>query len=359
MCPRHSVEFTLDEIQRMINFYKSKDYDWRKIKELFGVSPNTFLKIIKQNEIKIRKKGQITFKVTRKHKFSFRNVELRKTAKMIGNFSDSLLFEKKLSKNTVNNYQLDLCAFFRYVKIGYQSIKSVHIQDYLRYLSKRGYAQSSIRRKLMSLKSFYKFLEKKGELDENPTKIIASSKQERQPPSFVSKEKIDEMLLVGKKRDPQYERNKQIILFLFNTGVKVSELVRMKVSDIQGDGSIRIKEKENKERITIYVDHKQFLDFKRFISKNSTKYIFETKNNQPISISQVQRVVKKYGLYICRNNLSPNILRHSFATFLLQKGMELKYIQVLLGHETLLSTKFYLDLTIQDVRQELEKIREI
>ena len=350
--------YTPEKIQEMIGYYKSKDYNWKEVKQRYGVSPNTFLKIMKENGIKIRNKGQqkSNSKISSKH--YFRNPELIESIELVEEYLSSLKTERNLADNTLKNYKNDLYSFFRYLKISYNDIRTRQVRRFLAHLTEEGYTASSRKRKLMSIRGFYRFLEMEDEININPLKKIIAPKLDRRFPSFVTLSKIEDMFEKGKSRDEKYQRNRLIILFLFNTGVRVSEFVSIKKKDIQKNGQIRILGKGGKERITIFKNLEVFKELLDFINKNSEVYLFESNPNVPISVSQIQRIVKRYGEFVGIPNLSPHKLRHSFATDLLKEGMNIRYLQVLLGHESLNTTQIYLDVSISDIQQELEKIRE-
>ncbi len=350
--------YTSEKIQGMINYYKSKEYNWKEIKKRYSISPNTFLKIMKDNEVEIRKKGQQKTTSTHSTKHRFRSQELVESIELVEEYLNSLRTERNLSNNTLINYRNDLYSFFSFLKISYKDIRARQVRRFLAHLTEEGYTASSRKRKLMSIRGFYKFLELENEISINPLKKIITPKLERRLPTFVSMNEIKLMLEKGATEDIKFVRNRLILLFLFNTGVRVSEFVSIEKKDIQKNGQIRILGKGGKERITIFKDLEIFQETLDFISENSELYLFEIRPQVPLSVSQIQRIVKRYGNYAKIPNLSPHKLRHSFATDLLKEGMNIRYLQVLLGHESLNTTQIYLDVSISDIQQEIEKIRE-
>ena len=349
---------TPEKIQEMIDYYKSKEYNWKKVKQLYGVSPNTFLKIMKENDVEIRSKGQqkSVFILSSKHRF--RSQELVESIELVEEYLTSLRTERNLADNTLKNYSNDLYSFFKYLKISYKDIRARQVRRFLAHLTEEGYRASSRKRKLMSIKGFYKFLELENEISINPLKKIITPKLERRLPSFVSLTEIMLMLEKGESDDEKFVRNRLIILFLFNTGLRVSEFVSIEKKNLQENGQIRILGKGGKERITIFKDLEILQETLDFIRENSEIYLFESKPKIPLSVSQIQRIVRRYGEYAGIPNLSPHKLRHSFATNLLKEGMNIRYLQILLGHESLNTTQIYLDVSISDIQQEIEKIRE-
>ena len=349
--------YTPEKIQEMIDYYNSKEYNWKEVKQRYGVSPNTFLKIMKENDVEIRSKGQQKLSSSHTSKLRFRSQELIESIGLVEEYLSSLKNERNLADNTLKNYRNDLYSFFRYLKISYKDIRARQVRRFLAHLTEEGYTASSRKRKLMSIRGFYRFLELENEISTNPIKKIITPKLERRLPSYVTSKDIELMIERGVIEDEKSERNRLIILLLFNTGVRVSELVAIEKKDVQKNGQIRIFGKGGKERITIFKNLEVFQELLNFIEEYSQIYLFESKPKIPLSVSQIQRIIKRYGKFIGIDNLSPHKLRHSFATDLLKEGMNIRYLQVLLGHESLSTTQIYLDVSISDIQEEIEKIR--
>jgi len=349
--------YSPEKIQEMIDYYKSKEYSWKEIKQLYGISPNTFLKIMKENDVEIRSKGQQKSTSLHSSKHRFRSQELVESIELVEEYLNSLRTERNLADNTLKNYSHDLYNFFKYLKISYKDIRARQVRRFLAYLTEEGYTASSRKRKLMSIRGFYKFLELENEISINPLKKIITPKLERRLPTSVNLTEIMLMLEKGITVDDKFIRNRLIILFLFNTGVRVSEFVSIEKKDLQENGQIRILGKGGKERITIFKNLEILKETLDYIKENSDVYLFESKPKISLSVSQIQRIVRRYGEYAGIPNLSPHKLRHSFATNLLKDGMNIRYLQILLGHESLNTTQIYLDVSISDIQQEIEKIR--
>ena len=240
MVNNNENQYTSGKIQEMINYYKSKEYNWKEVKQRFGISPNTFLKIMKENEVEIRSKGQQKSSSAYSSKYRFRSQELVESIELVEEYLNSLKTERNLADNTLKNYSNDLYSFFRYLKISYKDIRARQVRRFLAHLTEEGYTASSRKRKLMSIRGFFSFLELENEISINPLKKIVTPKLERRLPSFVNSAEVDLMLEKGADEDDKFARNRLIILFLFNTGVRVSEFVSVKKKDIQKNGQIRI-----------------------------------------------------------------------------------------------------------------------
>ena len=342
-----------EKIDAMIKYYLSSNYDWRKVKEKFGISANTFLKIMRANNVPIRKKGSKRI-VKKRHRIP---EKLEETYELIEEYLQSLVSERNLAENTIKNYRNDLYSFFKTINIEYDQIKTRHVRKFLAKLSNSGYKATSRKRKLMALKSFYRFLELEGEITTNPLRRIQTPKIEKQLPHYITKEELNQMLEIAKKKDKLYWRNELIVSFLFYTGLRVSELQLLTKHSIMDDGLIRVKGKGGKQRMAICINKSLLLKIKDYARKNNT-YLFENSNGEPLSISQIRRIVKKYGSYIGKK-LTPHRLRHSFATYLLKSGLNIRYLQILLGHTSLNTTQIYLDVVISDIQSEIKKIQEL
>ncbi|MHA1198906.1 MAG: tyrosine-type recombinase/integrase [Candidatus Heimdallarchaeaceae archaeon] len=347
----------LDKIQEMINFYNSKDYDWTKVKDKFDLSHNTFLKILKNNDIEIRKKGQIS-KQTNLRNIRLKGPALKETANFLEEFLTSLTSERNLSIHTVKNYRSDLYHFFNEIKTPFDEIKSRHYRRYVNQLTENNFSAATRKRRLMALRSFYKFLIIENEIDFNPLIRFSSPKIEQRLPTFVTLEELEQMISQGESIDVNFERNRLILEFLFNTGVRVSEMTQITKQDISKDGVIRVFGKGGRERSVIYVNKEMLISTLEYVDQQSSKFLFETKPGIALSISQIQLIIKRYGSFIGKDDLSPHKLRHSFATHMLKEGLNIRSVQNLLGHKSLNTTQIYLNILISDTQQEIDIIRQ-
>lgn len=347
-----SQHLTIEKINEMISFYQSPDYNWREIKSRFGISPNTFLKIMRENDVPLRKKGS---KKLSSGKGSHSPAKLAETFELIDEYIESLVSERNLSDNTVLNYRADLYSFFNTIKVPYDQVKTRHVRKFLSSLSAKGYKASTRKRKLMALRSFYGFLELEGEIEFNPLRRIKTPKIDKALPQFISLEELEAMLTKARLIDRLFERNSLIIQFLFYTGLRISELRTLKLSSITDDGLIRVLGKGGKQRMIICVNSSVLEQVKDYALRNCKEYLFESTSGKPLSSSQIQRIVKRYGMLI-NKSLTPHKLRHSFATHLLKRGVNIRYLQLLLGHSSLNTTQIYLDIAISDIQSELKRI---
>lgn len=280
---------------------------------------------------------------------------------VIIDFLEVLEFEKKYSNYTVLNYQNDLedfCQFIENKKISYQKIDYSVIREYLNVLYDKKYSNKTIARHISTLRSFFKYLKKKNLIEMNPMTLVSNPKVEKKLPKVVSYSDLEAILnslddgsLLGK-------RNTLILEILYATGIRVSELVNIKMSDIDfKKREIRILGKGNKERIVLYGSRcEKLLDLYRKdcyleLNKKESPYLLLGVRGNKINERQVRTIVDeavtKAGMKL---HISPHVLRHTFATHMLNEGADLRSVQVLLGHESLSTTTIYTHISNERLR---------
>ena len=282
-------------------------------------------------------------------------------------FLDYLYIEKGLSKNTVVSYKSDILDVFEWAmdnhKISLKSIKNHEIEKYINYLFNKGFASSTINRKISSLKSFFLFLQKKGKILENPIRELPSPKQEKKLPISMSEDDVETLLNAPIQDSFIGYRDKAMLELLYATGVRVSELINIKFSDIDLTRSIvKVLGKGSKERLIpfgesaneymkIYLEHRS----QRVINR-SIQFIFVSTKNSKISREAFWHRIKFYSRKINISiNISPHTLRHAFATHLLNRGADLRSVQLLLGHSDLSTTQIYTHIAKQRLSDALKK----
>lgn len=282
--------------------------------------------------------------------------------KHIKSFEKYLRNERKYPENTVTSYLKDIYNYNKYIHqkiLNFKTITKDEIREYLKYLDKEKKSKSSISRQLSALRNFYTFLLHKEIVDNNPFKNINNPKKDKKLPNFLQN---DELQNIFDSIDTTSElgiRNRLIIELLYATGIRVSELTSLKLEEIDiHNKEIKITGKGNKERIVYFGDYaKKFLLL--YINK-SRKTLLGTNNNSYLLINNkgtkltnrgvefiVDEIVKKASL---KHNISPHVLRHTFATDMLNNGADLKSVQELLGHESLSTTQIYTHITNERLR---------
>ena len=271
----------------------------------------------------------------------------------IKSFLDYLLIERKYSIHTITAYKKDLNDFFAFYKTNYGDviileINYAQIRSWIVELVNSGINNRTINRKISSLKSFFKFLQKTKQITINPLakhQALKTSKQVQVP--FSEKEIKDVLNTKDKIEGFESVRNKLIVELFYSTGIRRSELIHIKISDIDfNNETVKVVGKRNKERYiplikTVQVSLINYLKFRNEI-KTEQPYLFITKKGKIIYDTLVYRIINNYFSTVSSKvKKSPHVIRHSFATHLLNEGADLNAVKELLGHSSLASTQVY------------------
>ena len=282
--------------------------------------------------------------------------------KYIDKFYDYITYEKKYSPNTINNYKKIIEQHLLFLEKESISVKEVDnkiIRNYLRSLDKFNYSKKTLCLYISSLRSFYKYLIKNQVIKINPMTLIKNPKLDKKVPKFLYYNELSSLFENVDISTPLGIRDNLILELLYSTGVRVSELVSIKINDINFyDMSIRILGKGSKMRIVLYGDSlKEALDLylnnaRSKLTKTDTNILLLNKNGTPLTDRGVRlvisKIVEKTSL---KQNVSPHVLRHTFATHLLKEGADLKTVQELLGHASLSATEVYTHISNEQLRK--------
>ena len=281
----------------------------------------------------------------------------------IRNYLQYLDLEKKYSNETVKSTMYDLNKFLEF--LNGKDILYVNGEDISNYLKVIGYLDaSSINRNISSIRGLYKYLILRGFVNKSPLDKIKNLKQSKRLPKYLSLEDVDKLLNL--KIETHYDfRNKAIIELMYASGLRASELVELRVQNIDFESSIvRVLGKGSKERIVpineealsiLVIYLKEYRS--KFIKKGVlNEYLFLNNHGKKLTRNALNLIIKQ----ICLKEgidayVTPHVLRHSFATHLLQNGADLRVIQELLGHSNIDTTEIYLDITNQDKKDEYEE----
>lgn len=270
---------------------------------------------------------------------------------------------KNQSSYTITAYQNDLEAFAQFLEresISIQEADYKVIRNYLAYLYSKDYAKRTIARHISCLKSFYKYLMKEQMITKNPMKLISNPKLDQTLPKFLYTNELELLLTIPDTTTPLGMRNAVLLELLYATGVRVSELVSIQIQDINFyDKKIKVMGKGSKERYVLYGSRLQTLleDYlsgaRNAIQKNKTNnYLFLNHLGNPLTTAGVRnilnQIIQKGALQF---SISPHVLRHTFATHMLNEGADLKSVQELLGHENLSTTQIYTHVSNEHLRQ--------
>ena len=283
----------------------------------------------------------------------------------ISDFTSYLSSEKRYSINTVQAYQRDLEQFFIYVQSSYEItdikfVSHIHIRSWLAKLKENDNENRSINRKISTLKSFYKYLLRNEIVASSPMSKIISPKNVKRLPVFVNEQNMQDMLEHNWSEDSDFktQTDQLIVELLYQTGIRRAELLNIKCSDIDFyNYSIKILGKGNKERILPLMKEmieqlKSYILLRDEIVKNQHSFLFSIANGKPIYAKYVHKVVKDYlSLSTTISKKSPHVLRHTFATHLLNQGADLNAVKELLGHANLNATQIYTHNTIDKLKE--------
>ena len=270
-------------------------------------------------------------------------------------FLNYLSVERGLRQNTIISYRRDLKAFLDYLN-DQQQVNSLdktnknQITSFMLRLKEQGLNTNSIARKLAAIKTFYRFLVREKILKLDPTSLLESPKLWRKIPSVLSIADVEALIAQTDLRKKGGIRDRAILEVLYATGMRVSELTQLNLRDINLDvGFVRCLGKGNKERI-IPLGRKAIICLKRyiererpyFLKKASTNVLFLTRLNKRISRQSIWKIMKKYARQArIKKEIRPHILRHSFATHLIERGADLRSVQEMLGHSDISTTQIY------------------
>lgn len=273
-------------------------------------------------------------------------------------FLDYLLIDKNYSNNTIASYKNDLVKFLEYIGKDLKKVNKNDIDSYIQFLHKEGYNERSINRSLSCLKSLYKFLLTEKIIDTNIAKDVEAPKQKKALPKVLSEEDIN-MLLDIKLVDPFSYRNKAMLEMMYATGMRVSELINVKVFDIDFESDlVRVVGKGSKERViplgdyAIYYIKKYYDEYRSFfLIKGEKDQLFLNNHGEAMSrqgfFKMIKNLAEEQGV---KKDFSPHTLRHSFATHLLAHGADLRSIQEMLGHSDISTTQIYTNLSFNEVK---------
>jgi integrase/recombinase XerC len=278
-------------------------------------------------------------------------------------FLDFLKFEKRFSRHTVISYQNDLTSFFDYLikqygEITLQQVSHVFIRSWLASLKDEGLVAKSINRKISTLRSFFKYQIKRGILEQSPMAKIISPKNGTSLPQFVAEKDISTLLRHVEFTDDWKGKTEWLLLCLFyNTGMRLSELINLKESGFNASNhSLKILGKGNKERIIpvskdVVLAIQDYIDNKNVQSGVFNEFVFVNAKGKQLAPRSVYALVKKYlSLVTTIDKKSPHVLRHSFATHLMNNGADLNAVKELLGHSSLAATQVYTHNTIEKLK---------
>lgn len=281
---------------------------------------------------------------------------------LLNQFLSYLMYEKKYSKLTIANYKRDIEYFFMFLNdqkiTSIRNVKYKDIRNYLIHLHNHQYSKKTISRYISSLRTFFKYLYIEGKIDSNPMILITNPKLDKKLPTFLYTNDLEKLLNSPSLDNIYGIRDSLILELLYSTGIRVSELVNIKLKDINfSNKQIKILGKGNKDRYVLYGDicTKKMTNYlnnsRETLNIKNSEYLILNKNGEKLTTRFIESILKKYGeISQIKVKATPHTLRHTFATHLLEGGADLKTVQELMGHESLSSTQVYTHITSERLR---------
>ncbi len=279
-------------------------------------------------------------------------------------FLSYLRYEKRYSSHTITAYENDLGQF---ILFGNNLVEGFHVEEadyhlirqWIISLMNNGTIARSVNRKISTLKTFYKFLMREGVISKNPTDHVAVPKMAKKLPEFVQEKEINR-LLDGHFFSEDFEglRDKAVVALFYGTGIRLSELVSIRFPDLNlKEKLVKVTGKRNKERLVpfpleISVTLSEYIKLRNELFPDAENFLFLTGSGEPAYNKLIYRIVKKeLSLVTTTDKKSPHILRHSYATHLLNRGADLNAIKELLGHANLAATQVYTHTSFEQLKK--------
>lgn len=286
--------------------------------------------------------------------------------KQVKLFLDFLKDDKKLSDNTLQSYRRDIEQYEKYVsdnKINYLKVTEETILEYMEFLREENKKESTISRSLASIRSFYQYLIRVKKIKKDPTMTIESPKINKRIPNILTSKEVELLLDQPKDVDLKGTRDKAMLEFAYATGMRVTEMISLDIDDVKLDeGYVVCRGRSKSRNIPLgsmsLKALKEYIDDARpyLIRDESEEALFVNVNGTRLTRQGFWKIVKYYKEQAhIEKDITPHVLRHSFATHLLQNGADLKAIQTMLGHSDISSTQVYMQFQDQGIKNEYKK----
>lgn len=265
-------------------------------------------------------------------------------------FYTYMKFQRNMSDNTLNSYLTDIHQFEAFLNKPLEEAETEDIEGFIRHEREKGLSVSTVNRKLSAIKSYYKYLVRSGVLRHNPADVLESAKMEKRLPKPLDVEDVEAVI-----SNAFSMRDKLLLTLLYGTGIRRSELVNIRVSDINFRREhITVFGKGNKERI-IPLNQEVMQLMKEFITVTKSTWLFPGYGGGHISTRQVNDIVKKYGDKLGIENLTPHRFRHTLFSLMWERGADIRAIQEMAGHSSINTTNGYTKTSISRLQSEYEK----
>ena len=286
--------------------------------------------------------------------------------KQINNFLEFLQKDKKLTDNTLQSYKRDISQYENYIdknNINFENASEDTIKDYLNYLQQNGKKTSTVSRNLASIRSFYQYAVRAKDVKEDPTENVQSPKIEKRIPNVLSAKEVELLLEQPVDTDLKGIRDKAMLEFAYATGMRVTEIISLNLKDVNVKEGYVICKTGTKQR-TIPLGEMSIKALKNYINESrpfliksdDVESLFVNINGKRLTRQGLWKIVKFYKDQAhIEKDITPGVLRHSFATHLLQNGADLKAIQTMLGHSDISSTQVYMQFQDEGIRNIYKK----
>ncbi|MCF7869983.1 MAG: tyrosine recombinase XerC [Candidatus Omnitrophica bacterium] len=280
----------------------------------------------------------------------------------IDKFLNYIEMEKNYSAHTCKNYRQDLEEFKKFIKsneeVDIKEIDYFILRKFLSFLNKKKLNKRTISRKISTLKSFFKFLLRERILKNNPAASLIYPRLDKPLPKFLTEDQVEKILKLPDTNKLLGLRDKAILEFLYSTGARVSEMVSVKLDNLDLIGGVvKVTGKGRKERL-LPLGEPAIESIREYLSsrEDSRRALFLNKNNKPLGDRGVRSILSKYiknaALFL---DVSPHVFRHSFATHLLNHGADLRSVQELLGHSSISTTQIYTHVSLDSLKKMYQK----
>lgn len=269
----------------------------------------------------------------------------------IKDYLNYIAYQRHYSDLTIDNYKNDLLFFKDYLdknKLSFLDIDYSNIREFFNYMESKKYSKNTISRRVSAIRSFYKYLARNGYVNYNPFSLTKGPKKDKLLPKFLYYNELEKLFEACDLKTFEGVRDRLLLEILYATGMRIGELEKVKLKDVNlYDNSIKVLGKGNKERIVYFGEYaREILDIYLNMRDDNCIYLFISNRSNPLSAREARYIIDKLVKKACLNTkVSPHMLRHSFATHLLNEGCDLLSVQELLGHESLRATQIYTHVT--------------
>jgi len=279
-------------------------------------------------------------------------------------FLDFCRVEKGLAANSLHSYQFDLQRLTAWLPVSVTVASKEQLASYIESLYRAGLSARSIARHITTLRNFYGFLMREGTIQQDPTEFLAQPKQWTTLPKYLNRDEVDRLLAAPAVDKPTGLRNRAMLELLYATGLRVTELCRLEMSAVQRDmGVLRVTGKGNKQRLVPFgesageaVDRYLGDGRPRILKGRASRFLFVTAQASAMTRQAFWRLIRGYGRSVgIFRNLTPHVVRHSFATHLVEGGADLRSVQIMLGHADISTTQVYTHVARRRLRETVDQ----